>query len=90
MATQWGRCLSSFFWGGGDFLRFFMALLCVSQQGEFKNTIKTFWGKSMSSTFWQKKLRGKKILSSFPIDFFNRVMGRFSAWGAQKHHKNTF
>jgi hypothetical protein len=30
---------------------------------------------------WPKKLRGKKTfsLSSFPIDFFYRVFGRFSA-----------
>jgi len=50
-----------------------MAFLCVSQQEEFKNTTKTFWGKSMSKTFnfWPKKLRKKYFfLSSFPIDFF--------------------
>jgi hypothetical protein len=33
---------------------FFMAFLCVSQQGEFKNTIKNFLGKSMSKTFGRK------------------------------------
>jgi hypothetical protein len=31
-----------------------MAFLCVSQQGEFKNTTKTFWGKSMSKAFGRK------------------------------------
>jgi hypothetical protein len=30
--------------------------LCVSQQGEFKNTTKTFWGKSMSKTLLAKKV----------------------------------
>jgi hypothetical protein len=30
------------------------AILCVSQQGEFKNTINTFWGKYMSKTFGRK------------------------------------
>jgi hypothetical protein len=48
-----------------------MAFLCVSQQGEFKNTTKTFWGKSMSKAFGQKfrkKLRKKA-----------GVFGRFSA-----------
>ena len=33
---------------------FFMAFLCVSQQGEFKNTIKNFLGKSMSKAFGRK------------------------------------
>jgi hypothetical protein len=51
-----GTMAPSFF-----FLRFFfMAFLCVSQQGEFKkqgefkNTIKNFLGKSMSKTFGRK------------------------------------
>jgi hypothetical protein len=53
MATKWGRCLlfSS---------SFFMAFWCVSQQGEFKNAIKSFcpkknWGKSMSKAFGRKR-----------------------------------
>jgi hypothetical protein len=33
---------------------FVMAFLCVSQKGEFKTTIKTFWGKSMSKAFGRK------------------------------------
>jgi hypothetical protein len=52
-----------------------MAFLCVSQQGEFKNTIKTFLGKSMSKTFGRKS--SEKIL--FPSIFVYRVFGRFSA-----------
>jgi hypothetical protein len=56
-----------------------MAFMCVSQQGEFKNTIKNFLGKVYVKNFWPKKLRKKKILSSFPIEFFYRVFGRFSA-----------
>jgi hypothetical protein len=48
-----------------------MAFLCVSHQGEFKNTIKSFWGEVYVKSFWPKKLRGKKkILPSFPIDLF--------------------
>jgi hypothetical protein len=35
------------FWG-------FVAFLCVSQQGEFKNTTTTFGGKSMSKAFGRK------------------------------------
>jgi hypothetical protein len=35
----------------------FMAFLCVSQQGEFKNTIKNFFGKIHVKNFWPKKLR---------------------------------
>ena len=34
-----------------------MAFLCVSQQGEFKNTIKNFLGKIHVKNFWPKKLR---------------------------------
>jgi hypothetical protein len=45
-----------------------MAFLCVSQQGEFKNTTKNFLGKIYVKNFWPKKLRKKKILSSFPIE----------------------
>jgi hypothetical protein len=33
---------------------FSMAFLSVSQQGEFKNTIKTFLGKPMSKAFGRK------------------------------------
>jgi hypothetical protein len=32
----------------------FMAVLCVSQQGEFKNTTKNGLGKSMSKAFGRK------------------------------------
>jgi hypothetical protein len=39
-----------------------MAFLCVSQQGEFKNTIKPFWGKSMSKKVFSCRL--------FPSTFF--------------------
>ena len=64
-----------------------MAFLCVSQQGEFKNTIKTFWGKSMSKTFGRKSW-GKK--NFFPFIFSHGVFGRFSTRGVQKHHKKLF
>jgi hypothetical protein len=56
-----------------------MAFLCVSQQGEFKNTINNFLGEIHVKNFWPKKLEKQKILSSFPTDLFNRVFGRFSA-----------
>jgi hypothetical protein len=45
---------------------FFMAFLCVSHQGEFKNTIIVFGEKSMSKAFCRKTF----FLPSFPIDFF--------------------
>ena len=88
--NQVGRYLSGFFFL--IFEIFFMAFLCVSQQGEFKNTIKNFLGKIYVKNFWPKKLRKKNF---FPFVFshrlfFYRVFGRFSAWGAQKHHKNIF
>jgi hypothetical protein len=52
-----------------------MAFLCVSQQGEFKNTIKNFLGKVHVKSLWPKKLRKKKLFSChlFPSIFFNRV-----------------
>jgi hypothetical protein len=45
-----GRCLPFFFF----FEIFFMAFLCVSQQGEFKNTIKNFLGEAHVKNFWPK------------------------------------
>jgi hypothetical protein len=57
-----------------------MAFLCVSQQGEFKNTKKTFWGSPCQKLLAEKAEKKKPFfLSYFPIDFFNRVFGRFSA-----------
>jgi hypothetical protein len=49
-----------------------MAFVCVSQQGEFKNTIKNFFGKVYVKNFWPKKLRKKKLFSFrlFPSTFF--------------------
>jgi hypothetical protein len=40
-----------------------MAFLCVSQQGEFKNTIKNFFGKIHVKNFWPKKVEKKKLFS---------------------------
>jgi hypothetical protein len=52
--------------------------ICSWFRAQFKNTRKTFWGKSMSKTFGRKSY-DFFFLSYFPIDFFNRVFGRFSA-----------
>jgi hypothetical protein len=38
----------------------------------------------------KKNKKREKLLSPFPSTFFYRVFGRFSAWGAQKHHKKSF
>jgi hypothetical protein len=46
--------------------------MCVSQQGEFKNTTKNILGEIHVKSFWPKKLY-------FPIVSFYRVFGRFSA-----------
>ena len=56
---------------------FFMALLCVSQQGEFKNTTKNFFGKSTCQKHFAKKLRGKKtfFLLFSPSIFLKRAFG---------------
>jgi hypothetical protein len=67
-----------------------MAFLCVSQQGEFKNTTKTFWGKSISKTknLWPKMLRKKNFfLSSFPIELFYFIA--FLAVSLHEEPKNT-
>jgi hypothetical protein len=55
-----------------------MAFLCVSQQGEFKNTTKNFLGEVHVKNFWPKKLRErKKSCRLFPSIFFNRVFWPF-------------
>jgi hypothetical protein len=48
-----------------------MAFLCVTQQGEFKNTIKKFSGKAHVKNFWPKKMR-EFVFSCrlFPSIFF--------------------
>jgi hypothetical protein len=38
-----------------------MAFLCVSQQGEVKNTIKTFWEKYMSKKNYKKDEENKIV-----------------------------
>jgi hypothetical protein len=60
--------------------------LGVSRQGEFKNTIKIFFQKSMSKT--NQKFRQKFRCQIF-LDFFlfYRVFGYFFAMGVQKHYK---
>jgi hypothetical protein len=63
-----------------------MAFLCVSQQGEFKNTIKNFLGEIHVKNFWPKKLRFFfSPLSSLPSAFV-----RFSTRKVLKHHKTIF
>jgi hypothetical protein len=47
-----------------------MAFLCVSQQGEFKNTTKNVLGKVHVKNFWPKKLRKKNF---FPVVFSHRL-----------------
>jgi hypothetical protein len=65
-----------------------MAFLCVSQQGEFKNTTKNFLEKIHVKSFWPKKLREKKtfFLLSFPVDFF---LSRFLAVSLHEELENT-
>jgi hypothetical protein len=57
-----------------------MAFLCVSQQGEFKNTTKPFWNKTMLKAFC-KNVEGKNTFFGVisPPDFFIAFFGRFSA-----------
>jgi hypothetical protein len=59
--------------------RLYPALLCVSQQGEFKNTIKTlFWG-SACQKLLAEKVEEKKLFSFrlFPSICFYRVFWPF-------------
>jgi hypothetical protein len=46
-----------------------MAFLCVSQQGEFKNTKKRFWENPCQKLLAEKVEKKKRILSSFPMAF---------------------
>jgi hypothetical protein len=44
-----------------------------------------FFGKSQLSIALYKRIKGKNVFLPFPpFDFFDRVFGRFSAWGAKK------
>jgi hypothetical protein len=67
-----------------------MAFLCVSQQGKFKKQKrhKKLLGGSPCQKLLAKKNEKKTLFPCrlFPSIFFNRVFGRFSAWGAQKHY----
>jgi hypothetical protein len=50
---NWGKNMSKV----ASFLDFFIAFLRVSQQGDFKNTMRN-WGTSMSKAFCKKKTEG--------------------------------
>jgi hypothetical protein len=64
-----------------------MAFLCVSQNGEFKSTIKNFLGKIYVKNFWPKKLRFFfSPLSSFPIE---KLFIAFLAVSLHEEPKNT-
>jgi hypothetical protein len=82
--NQVGRYLSVFLL---IFIIFLMAFLCVSQQGEFKNTKKNFLGKVYVKNFWPKKL-GKK--NFFPSVFSHRIFFyRVLAVSLHEEPKNT-
>jgi hypothetical protein len=61
----------------------FMAFLCVSQQGELK-TPQNVLEKYMSKTFYKKTVFFLSVI--FSSDFFNRVFCMRSS----KYHKNIF
>jgi hypothetical protein len=64
-----------------------MAFLCVSQQGEFKNTIKNLLGKVYVKNFWPKKLRKQNF---FPFVFSHRFFFiAFLAVSLHEEPKNT-
>ena len=64
-----------------------MAFLCVSPQGEFKNTKKNFLGKVHVKNFWPKKLRKQNF---FPVVFSHRFFFiAFSAVSLHEEPKNT-
>jgi len=64
-----------------------MAFLCVSQQGELKNTSKNFFGEVYVKNFWPKKLRKKNF---FPFVFSHRIFFiAFLAVSLHEEPKNT-
>jgi hypothetical protein len=64
-----------------------MAFLCVSQQGEFKNTTKNLLGKVHVKSFWPKKLRKKNF---FPVVFSHLFFFiAFLAVSLHEEPKNT-
>jgi hypothetical protein len=64
-----------------------MASLCVSQQGEFKNTIKNFFGKIHVKHFWPKKVEKNNF---FPVVFSHRFfLIVFLAVSLYEEPKNT-
>jgi hypothetical protein len=86
---NWGKNMSKTFGrkNRGFFFRLFPAFLCVSQQGEFKNTTKNVLGKIHVKSFWPKKLRKKPFfLSSLSHRFF---LSRFLAVSLHEEPKNT-
>jgi hypothetical protein len=58
MANKSGRYLSVFLF---FFEIFFMAFLCVSQQGEFKNTIKKLFGGNLCQKLLAEKVEKQKL-----------------------------
>jgi hypothetical protein len=60
-----------------------MAFLCVSQQGEFKNTIKNIWGKNIKHKTCQKLLAEKVEI------FFFRLFPALLCVSQQGEFKNT-
>jgi hypothetical protein len=86
MSGRWplngvGGCLFfNLFFGG-----FFMAFLCVSQQGKFRNTINKFLGEIHVQSFLPKKLRKTKN----PVVFSYRFFIAFLAVSLHDEPKNT-
>jgi hypothetical protein len=68
------------------FLLFFMVFLCVSQQGEFKNTIKNVLEKIHVKNFWPKTLRD---FCFFPFVFSRRFFIAFLAVSLHEELENT-
>jgi hypothetical protein len=77
-----GRCLFFII-----FLFIFMAFFCVSQQGEFKNTIKKLFGESTCQKLLAEKV---EIFCLFSLSSLPSAFVRFSTRGVQKHHKTLF
>jgi hypothetical protein len=78
MATKWGSRQELF----PFFLEIFLiAFLCLSQQGEFKNTTKKRFGGSPCQKKLAEKVDKKNLFPVvFPLRFlFYRIFGRFSA-----------
>jgi hypothetical protein len=65
-----------------------VVFLCISQQGEFKNNIKTFLKQSMSKTFYNFFKGAIFSLSPFPLDLLSCFLPFLCMRSSKTHYQN--